>query len=142
MEQKSIVEQFMEIKKRRLARLQLQNNQSDQTATVSHQASAKCEFKSECYYKQKYGVQGFNKPKRVPNHPTKSHMVVAKYKEGNNYVIKVIYFGQKGVRGEGKSKSSDSEKQKNRRTSFKKRHAQNIQKGPKSAAYWANKVKW
>lgn len=139
MEQKSILEQFNEIKKRRLARLQTQN---EQPAIVAHQASAKCEFKSECYYKQKYGVQGFNKPKRVPNHPTKSHMVVAKYKEGNNYVIKVIYFGQKGVQGEGKAKATDTDKEKKRRAAFKKRHAENIQKGPKSAAYWANKVKW
>ena len=101
MEQKSILEQFNEIKKRRLARLQTQN---EQPAIVAHQASAKCEFKSECYYKQKYGVQGFNKPKRVPNHPTKSHMVVAKYKEGNNYVIKVIYFGQKVCKARGRQK--------------------------------------
>ena len=139
MEPPSLVEQFLQIKDRYLADSQAQNKG---TSIVRHQASSKCVLKSECYYKQKYGVQGFNKPKRVPNHPTKSHMVVAKYKESNSYAIKVIYFGQKGVQGEGKAKASDSEKQKKRRAAFKKRHSENINKGAKSAAYWANKVKW
>lgn len=82
------------------------------------------------------GVSGYNKPKRTPSHPTKSHVVVAK--EGNK--VKTIRFGQQGVRGAGKSPKSESEKA--RRKSFKARHAKNIKKGKMSAAYWANKVKW
>ena len=128
--------QFMEIKKRRLEREQAKE-------AITHEASAKCEFKSECYYKQKYGVSGFNQPKRLTNHPTKSHMVVAKFKDNSGkYVVKVIYFGQKGVHGEGKASPNDTEKEKKRRKAFKARHAQNIAKGKTSAAYWADKVKW
>lgn len=82
------------------------------------------------------GVTGYNKPKKTPNHPTKSHVVVAK--EGDK--IKTIRFGQQGVKGAGKSPKSDSEKA--RRSSFKARHAKNIAKGKMSAAYWADKVKW
>ena len=82
------------------------------------------------------GVSGYNQPKRTPNHPTKSHIVVAK--SGDK--IKTIRFGQQGVSGAGKSPKSKSEKA--RRRSFKARHAKNIAKGVLSAAYWANKVKW
>lgn len=82
------------------------------------------------------GVSGFNKPKRTPNHPTKSHVVVAK--EGDK--IKTIRYGQQGVSGAGKNPKTASEKA--RRKSFKARHAKNIAKGKMSAAYWANKSKW
>ena len=82
------------------------------------------------------GVSGFNKPKRTPSHPTKSHVVVAK--EGDK--IKTIRFGQQGVSGAGKAPKS--EKDKARRKSFKARHGANIAKGKMSAAYWANKEKW
>ena len=82
------------------------------------------------------GVSGYNKPKRTPNHPKKSHVVVAK--EGDK--VKTIRFGQQGVSGAGKNPKSASEKA--RRKSFKARHAKNIAKGKMSAAYWANKVKW
>jgi len=85
---------------------------------------------------ERVGVSGYNKPKRTPNHPTKSHVVVAK--EGNK--IKTIRFGQQGVKGAGKSPKTKA--QKARRKSFKARHAKNIAKGKMSAAYWANKVKW
>lgn len=84
------------------------------------------------------GVSGFNKPKRTPSHKTKSHVVVAKV--GNK--VKTIRFGQQGVKTAGKPKKGESPKQKRRRKSFKARHAKNIAKGPLSAAYWANKVKW
>ncbi len=84
----------------------------------------------------KAGVSGYNKPKRTPNHPTKSHVVVAK--EGDT--TKTIRFGQQGVSGAGKAPKS--EKDKARRKSFKARHAKNIAKGKMSAAYWANKEKW
>ncbi|HBT10588.1 MAG TPA: hypothetical protein DEB18_14465, partial [Leeuwenhoekiella sp.] len=79
-----------------------------------------------------------NKPKRTPNHATKSHVVVAKGKGCENG--KVIRFGQQGVSGAGKNPSSPKEKA--RRKSFKARHAKNISRGVCSAAYWANKVKW
>ena len=78
---------------------------------------------------------GYNKPKRTPNHKTKSHAVLAK--EGNK--VKLIRFGQKGVSGAGKKTDAKS---KARRKSFKARHAKNIKKGKMSAAYWADKVKW
>jgi len=83
------------------------------------------------------GVSGYNKPKRTPNHKTKSHVVVAK--EGNK--IKTIRFGQKGVSGSPK-KAGESKAYAARRKSFKARHAKNIAKGKMSAAYWADKVKW
>ena len=82
------------------------------------------------------GVSGYNKPKRTPSHPTKSHVVVAK--EGDK--VKTIRFGQQGVSGAGSSPKSKSEKA--RQKSFKARHAKNISKGKMSAAYWADKVKW
>ena len=82
------------------------------------------------------GVSGYNKPKRTPNHPTKSHIVVAK--AGDK--IKTIRFGQQGVSGAGKSPKTAKDKA--RKKSFKARHAKNIAKGKLSAAYWANKVKW
>lgn len=83
------------------------------------------------------GVDGYNKPKKTPGHPTKSHIVVAK--EGDK--IKTIRFGQQGVSGSPAEKG-ESDSDKSRRASFKARHAKNIAKGKMSAAYWANKVKW
>lgn len=84
------------------------------------------------------GVSGFSKPKRTPNHPTKSHVVVVK--DGDK--VKTIRFGQQGVSTAGAPKKGESDRQKNRRKSFKARHAKNIAKGKTSAAYWANKEKW
>ena len=84
------------------------------------------------------GVSGYNKPKRTPNHPKKSHVVVAKV--GSK--TKLIRFGQQGVKTAGKPKKGESKRQKARRKSFKARHGKNIAKGKMSAAYWANKVKW
>ena len=81
---------------------------------------------------------GYNKPKRTPNHPTKSHVVLAK--EGNT--IKMIRFGEQGASTAGKPKAGESAKMKAKRKSFKARHAKNISKGKMSAAYWADKVKW
>ena len=80
---------------------------------------------------------GYNKPKRTPSHPKKSHAVLAK--EGDN--IKLIRFGQQGVSGSPK-KQGESASYAARRKSFKARHAKNISKGKMSAAYWADKVKW
>ena len=86
---------------------------------------------------EKLGVDGFNKPKRTPSHPTKSHVVLAK--EGGK--VKTIRFGQQGVSGSPK-RQGESAADKNRRESFKARHRKNIDKGKMSAAYWADKVKW
>jgi|TARA_R100000084_G_scaffold106001_2_gene63943 hypothetical protein len=84
------------------------------------------------------GVSGVNKPKRTPNHPKKSHIVVAK--EGSK--IKTIRFGEQGASTAGKPKKGESERMKKKRASFKARHRKNIAKGKMSAAYWADKVKW
>ena len=75
-------------------------------------------------------VSGYNKPKKTPSHPTKSHVVVAKV----GTQVKTIRFGQQGVSG-----SPDGSA---RNKAFKARHAKNISKGKMSAAYWADKVKW
>jgi hypothetical protein len=75
------------------------------------------------------GVSGVNKPKRTPSHPTKSHVVVTKV-DGKP---KTIRFGEQGA---------ETNKSKEQRDAFKSRHAKNIAKGPSSAAWWANKVKW
>jgi hypothetical protein len=84
------------------------------------------------------GVAGYNKPKRTPSHPTKSHVVVAK--EGEQ--VKTIRFGEQGASTAGKPKAGESEAMKAKRKSFKARHASNIKKGKMSAAYWADKAKW
>lgn len=84
------------------------------------------------------GVSGYNKPKRTPSHPKKSHIVVAKVGDK----IKTIRFGEQGASTAGKPKSGESDRMKKKRASFKARHRKNIAKGKMSAAYWANKVKW
>lgn len=81
---------------------------------------------------------GYNKPKRTPSHPTKSHAVLAKVGEQ----IKLIRFGEQGAKTAGKPKAGESEAMKKKRKSFKARHAANIKKGKMSAAFWADKVKW
>jgi len=81
---------------------------------------------------------GYNKPKRTPDHPSKSHAVLAK--EGET--VKLIRFGEQGASTAGKPKAGESDKMKKKRASFKARHAKNIKKGKLSAAYWADKVKW
>jgi hypothetical protein len=86
---------------------------------------------------ERAGVQGFNKPKRTPDHPTKSHVVVAK--DGDQ--VKTIRFGQQGVSGSPK-REGESKADRARRESFKARHSDNIAKGKMSAAFWADKVKW
>ena len=84
------------------------------------------------------GVAGYNKPKRTPSHPTKSHVVVAR----SGGQVKTIRFGEQGAKTAGKPKAGESAAMRKKRASFKARHAKNIAKGPMSAAYWANKVKW
>jgi hypothetical protein len=81
--------------------------------------------------------EGYNKPKRTPKHPTKSHAVLAK--EGET--VKLIRFGQQGVSG-SPARTGESKAAQARRASFKARHADNIAKGKMSAAFWADKVKW
>ena len=84
------------------------------------------------------GVSGYNKPKRTPSHPKKSHVVVAKVGDK----VKTIRFGEQGASTAGKPKSGESDRMKKKRASFKARHRKNIAKGKMSAAHWANKVKW
>ena len=84
------------------------------------------------------GLKRFNQAKRTPNHPTKSHVVVAKVGD----TIKTIRFGQQGAKTAGKPKEGESEAIKKKRASFKARHRRNIARGRLSAAYWANKEKW
>ena len=84
------------------------------------------------------GVTGYNKPKRTPNHPKKSHVVVAK--QGDK--VKTIRFGEQGAKTAGAPKKGESARMKTKRASFKARHAKNIAKGKMSAAYWADKTKW
>jgi len=84
------------------------------------------------------GVSGFNKPKRTPNHPKKSHVVVAKVGDK----VKTIRFGEQGAKTAGAPKDGESDSMKAKRKSFKARHGKNIAKGKMSAAYWADKVKW
>jgi hypothetical protein len=81
--------------------------------------------------------EGYNKPKRTPKNPNKSHAVLAK--DGDT--VRLIRFGQQGVSG-SPSREGESKAAKARRASFKARHAKNIAKGKLSAAYWADKVKW
>jgi hypothetical protein len=87
---------------------------------------------------KKAGVSGFNKAKRTPDHPKKSHIVVAK--DGDK--VKTIRFGEQGASTAGDPKKGESDKMKKKRASFKARHAKNIKKGKMSAAYWADKEKW
>lgn len=84
------------------------------------------------------GVSGYNKPKRTPGHPKKSHVVVAKV--GSQ--VKTIRFGEQGAKTAGKPKPGESDRMKKKRASFKARHASNISKGKMSAAYWADRAKW
>tara|TARA_R110000787_G_scaffold225127_2_gene333111 strand:+ start:509 stop:787 length:279 start_codon:yes stop_codon:yes gene_type:complete len=85
---------------------------------------------------KRFGLKGYNKPKRTPKHSSKSHVVLAK--QGSK--IKLIRFGQQGVSGAGKNPRTKAGKA--RKASFKARHADNIAKGRMSGAYWSNKVKW
>ena len=84
------------------------------------------------------GVSGYNKPKRTPNHPKKSHIVVAR----SGGKTKTIRFGEQGASVAGKPKAGESDRMKKKRASFKARHAKNIAKGRLSAAWWSNRIKW
>ena len=81
--------------------------------------------KSEKAKLKRYGLSGLSKPKRASG-GKKSHIVAVRV--GGK--IKIIRFGQKGASTAGKPKPGESARMKN------------IAKGPSSAAYWANKVKW
>ena len=87
---------------------------------------------------KRLGLAGFNKPKRTPGHPKKSHIVLAK--QGDR--VKLIRYGQQGAKTAGKPKAGESDRMKKKRASFKARHRRNIAKGKMSAAFWANKTKW
>ena len=86
---------------------------------------------------KKHGLKGVNQPKRTPKHPTKSHVVLAQ--EG--HTLKLIRFGQQGVKGAGKNPKS--KKDKARKKSYYARHnAQDSSPDKFSARYWSHKVKW
>ena len=87
---------------------------------------------------ERYGLDGYNKPKRTPNHPTKKGVVLAK--EGDK--VKLIRFGDQKMTTAGKPTSGESASDKARRASFKARHAKNIARGRLSGAYWADRVLW
>jgi len=87
---------------------------------------------------KRFGLNGFNKPKRTPGHKKKSHMVLAR----SGGKTKLIRFGQQGAKTAGKPRAGESARMKAKRKSFKARHRKNISRGKMSAAYWANKVKW
>jgi hypothetical protein len=87
---------------------------------------------------KRYGLQGYNKPKRTPDHPTKKGVVLAK--EGDK--VKLVRFGDQKMTTAGKPGSGDSAKDKARRKSFKSRHAKNIARGKLSGAYWSNRELW
>ena len=87
---------------------------------------------------KKHNLEGVNKPKRTPKHPTKSHIVLAQ--EGDT--LKLIRFGEQGASTAGNPKSGESSKMKAKRKSFKSRHRKNIARGKLSEAYWADKAKW
>mgnify|MGYP007077412466 CR=1 FL=1 len=86
---------------------------------------------------KRFRLSGFNKPKRTPSHPTKSHVVLAK--EGDK--VKLIRFGAQGADTKPPRKG-ESVRDRDKRLAFKKRHAKNIAKGKMSAAFWADKTKW
>ena len=86
---------------------------------------------------QKLGVSGYNKPKKTPNHPTKSHVVLAKVGDE----VKTIRFGQQGVTGAGSNPKTAKDKA--RKKSYYARHnAQDANPSKLSARYWSHKVKW
>ena len=87
---------------------------------------------------KKHGLSGVNKPKRTPNHKTKSHVVLAQ----QGHEMRLIRFGQQGAKTAGAPKKGESEAMKKKRASFKARHGRNIAKGKMSAAFWADKVNW
>ena len=87
---------------------------------------------------KRYGLSGVNKPKRTPNQPKKSHVVLAS--QGGKQ--KLIRFGEQGAKTAGKPKAGESKAMKQKRASFKARHGANIAKGKMSAAYWSNREKW
>ena len=87
---------------------------------------------------KRYGLKGVNKPKRTPNHPTESHVVLAK----DGVRVKLIRFGQQGAKTAPRGRKNESKSDKMKRKSFRARHAKGIKKGPMSGSYWAAKVKW
>jgi len=99
---------------------------------------AESDKKKSKYTRGGITFEGYNKPKKTPGHPTKSHAVLAK--DGDN--VKLIRFGEQGAKTAGKPKEGESKAMKEKRASFKARHGANIKKGKMSAAYWADKVKW
>jgi len=100
--------------------------------------SEKAKKAASAAHRYKKSEMACNKPQKTSGHPKKSHIVKAC--EGGKE--KIIRFGEQGAETAGKPKAGESERMKQKRASFKARHAKNIAKGRMSAAYWADKVKW
>ena len=65
---------------------------------------------------KKHNLKGVNKPKRTPDHKTKSHMVLAQ----KGHELRLIRFGQQGVKGAGKNPKTAKDKA--RKKSYYARH--------------------
>jgi len=87
---------------------------------------------------KRLGVAGYNKPKKTPSHPTKSHVVLAKVGDR----VKTVRFGQQGATTSGRPKKGESTAKKDARRDFFSRHRKNIARGKLYPAFWAAKVKW
>ena len=86
---------------------------------------------------KKHGLKGVNKPKRTPDHKTKSHMVLA----AEGHKTKLIRFGQQGVKGAGKNPTTAKDKAR-KRSYYARHNAQGKPTTKLSAKYWSHKVKW
>ena len=91
---------------------------------------------------KKHGLSGVNKPKKTPQHPKKSHIVMASWSEGGGTKYRLIRFGEQGAKTAGKPKAGEGRKMTMKRKKFKSRHQRHIKLGKKSAAYWSDVVKW
>lgn len=84
------------------------------------------------------GLPDYNVPKPTPDHPTKSHVVVAKVGD----VIKTLHFGEQGAITAGPPVEGEPELLTKKRKAFYTRHQHNIDRGPISPAWWSAKYKW
>jgi hypothetical protein len=85
---------------------------------------------------KKHGLSAPNRAKRTPDHPKKSHIVLAKVGDK----VRLIRFGEQGA--DTVTEKNPTGARAKKQASFKARHAKNIAKGKMSAAWWANSVKW
>ena len=86
---------------------------------------------------KKHNLSGVNKPKRTPKHKTKSHMVLAQ----QGHELKLIRFGQQGVKGAGAKPKTAKDKLR-KKSYFARHNAQDPNPSKMSARYWSHKTKW